>query len=496
MKRKSVIVSLMAAMAGGLSLFAVDVVYVDNVNGNDASSGLTREEAKKTIDAAYSIVSSHDAKIVLLPGTHPSPSGAFSTKGYAPAYRVRITGDEGPDSTVLDGGGERCFTGCPETFTSVEGCTLTNFHCQNVNWQMFYFISFSNCVFSGDFSRATSDRRILFYGCRFQDCRADMSLTYGYEYDDTGSGNYYGNGTETFYGCAVFDSIFRISSGTKPHRFDCCSYFENCFLDLGPITRLSAIGTANVLGRPQRFIDTTMLVAGATDLSSGGFSNCLLGFEDGTDISGLRQTTPCIVTGRSDLADKLGSDRKPTVQEWRTYGYDAEDSETVIALKASISAATPGNALSNVSDRVSFAAYREWAVNVKDASGTVTADIASVNASPNSYLAYAIDSPTLITNDVKATDAEIRSFKADPQSGGFSFELGVKNAVIGEDALAENLADVFRIEGSPSLSGQSFSQDNVEFEFGEMVNGKVQVSIRPKTPSPSSYFFRAGLTVE
>lgn len=491
---KSISFSVMLTV--GTALFANEAIYVDSLNGDDGRSGLSPAEAKKTIDAAYSAVDRHDVEIVLLPGTHQSPSGAFSTKNCAPAYRVKFIGKEGPQSTIVDGGGERCFTGCPNAFTSIEGCTLANFHCQNVNWQIFCFVSFSNCVFSGDFSRASSDHRIFFYGCRFQNCRGSINLTYGYDYDDIGSGYYYGNGTEMFYGCAAFDSVFQISTPGNPHRFDGCSYFENCFIKIGGITRLSAAGSANVLGKPQRFVNTTLLVESAADLACGGFSNCLLGLGESCDSSQLNLKSPCITTGMVDLAGNLNEDFTVKKQEWRTYGYNAEDSEADVALKASIAALSPVSALSNICDRVAYASYREWALGVKEPVGGAPAGIAAVNSSPNAYLAYAINSPTLITNEVKASDAEIVSFRPDLRNGVFTFELAVRNATIGEDALIENLANIFRLEGAPSISDGEFSKENIEVEFSQPANGRVKVEIRPKKPVASSYFFRAALSAD
>jgi hypothetical protein len=257
---------------------------------------------------------------------------------------------------------------------------------------------------------------------------------------------------------------------------------------------LSAYGSANILGRPQRFVNTTVLLESATELMSGGFSNCLLGIGDGNVESQLALTTPCVVTSHDNLTASLKTDYTADVAEWRIYGYNAEPSETDVALKASILTHSVDEGLTNVSDRVSYAAYKEWAVNVKDASGE-TASVSMVNSSPNAYLAYAVNSPTLITQKVSSVDARIESFAVDGNGGG-TFMLGIKDVTIGKDALADDLAKVFKLEGAPSLSGAEFSENNVDVEFGEPTNGKVPVVIRPKNRTASSYFFRASLPTE
>ena len=205
------------------------------------------------------------------------------------------------------------------------------FACANVNWQTFWGLEFTNCVFSGDFRRASSDCRRLFLHCVFRNCRGDINLTYGTDYDD--SSGYYGNGTECFYGCVAFDSVFRVTSSGNPHRFDGCSYFENCFLQLGGVTRLSdSVGAPhyNVLGNRQRFVDTTLVVGSATEWTAGGFVNCLLGLGSADTLPAPANVNSCILTNANAVLANLGGDLRPTEPSWRAYGYNRDQTDTDI----------------------------------------------------------------------------------------------------------------------------------------------------------------------
>lgn len=465
------------------------MLYVDPNCGDDALAGLSAASAKRTLDAACADVSNNGFTIVLLPGVHPSPSGDYSRKGSAPAYRVLFKSQQGPEQTIIDGNDERCLTGCMDAFTTIEGCTLQRFACANVNWQTFWALEFTNCVFSGDFRRATSDCRRLFQHCVFRNCRGDINLTYGADYDD--SSGRYGNGTECFYGCVAFDSVFRITSSGNPHRFDGCSYFENCFIQLGAVTRLSdAIGAPhyNVLGNRQRFVDTTLVVGSATEWTAGGFFNCLLGFGD----AGLPEppnVNSCILTNANAVLAQLGDDLRPTEPTWRTYGYNRDQTDTDLALMNSLAQPNdPG--LANVSGRSTYAAYSEWATSVKTSDGRKRAGVEAVAASPNAWMAFALSSPTLLNESLSEDDLCIKSFESAGAGDGASrLVLGVKDVAIGEDALPENLKKLFQVEGAATLSDGAFSTDNVSVEFDDPKGGDVAVLAKPKSAS-SAFFFR------
>jgi hypothetical protein len=467
-----------------------NVLYVDPNAGDDSLAGLSAASAKRTIDSACESVSGNGFTVVLLPGVHPSPSGDYSRKGSAPAHRVLFKSLDGPEQTVIDGNDERCLTGCMDAFTTIEGCTLRRFACANVNWQTFWGLEFTNCVFSGDFRRASSDCRRLFLHCVFRNCRGDINLTYGTDYDD--SSGYYGNGTECFYGCVAFDSVFRVTSSGNPHRFDGCSYFENCFLQLGGVTRLSdSVGAPhyNVLGSRQRFVDTTLVVGSATEWTSGGFVNCLLGLGNADPLPVPANVNSCILTNANAVLANLGGDLRPTEPSWRAYGYNRDQTETDIALRTSLlSASDPG--LANVSDRTTYAAYSEWATSVKTADGRKRAGVAAVAAAPNAWMSFALDSPTLLDEGISEDDLRIESFETSQSGDGTALMvLGVKDAAIGDDAMLANLKKLFQVEGASTLSDEAFSTGNVSVEFDEPRNGGVAVQATPKTAS-SSFFFR------
>jgi hypothetical protein len=81
----------------------------------------------------------------------------------------------------------------------------------------------------------------------------------------------------------------------------------------------------------------------------------------------------------------------------------------------------------------------------------------------------------------------------------FTLSLALKDVEIGagavdDERMQENLAKIFGIEGSSSLSETGFSSDNVHYTIGASRNGMATVDVRPKDAGAGSFFIRARLT--
>ncbi|MEA2067918.1 MAG: choice-of-anchor Q domain-containing protein [Verrucomicrobiota bacterium] len=117
--------------------------------GNDASSGTSWAEAKRTIQAAVD-ETPEDGRILVADGTYAL------TAEILVADRMEIRSMNGPDATMLDGGGiSRCVrfnhTGC-----MLSGFTMANGYAQNGAgvYGNYGDAVISNCVFSGNSSSA------------------------------------------------------------------------------------------------------------------------------------------------------------------------------------------------------------------------------------------------------------------------------------------------------------------------------------------------------
>ena len=306
---------------GAPSLDGYDL-YVDPVNGDDTLGGTTAATAKRTIDAAYSLVTNHDARICLMPGTHQSPSGDWSTKNKFPAYRVRFTAPYGPERTRLDGGGVRCLAGCSDTFTSVDGCTLSGFVVPNVNWIAFFGISFTNCVFEGDLYQSSFSSRTPFDSCLFADCQMDVARTVSSGYTNM-------NGSAAFFsGCEAYDSRFIVANTNDNSRgvFSSGSVFRNCYIWAENASKFAVYYTS-VLGNAAAFRDSTLICPSAiTNDGSVAASGCLIGIGTNGSEYAWGRATNSVLTDAATLSASLGGDLRPAVTNWkyRFLGYGSE----------------------------------------------------------------------------------------------------------------------------------------------------------------------------
>jgi len=154
-----------------------------------------------------------------------------------------------------------------------------------------------------------------------------------------------------------------------------------------------------------------------------------------------------------------------------------------------IAEALGGSADSTLADHVTngtqYAAYRAWAQKVKGA------DVQAVKESPNAWLSFALGSETLIANAPTNGAVKIESFEP-AADGTFAFTVSVKDIKIGSAAAAENLKQVFGLEGGASL--EEMSPGGVDIVFGTPENGKVTFSAKPKDADLSAYFMKVRMT--
>ena len=296
--------------------------YVDPMNGDDIYAGTSPGTAKRTIDAAYALVYTNDLRICLLPGTHASPGGDFSTRNVYPAYRVHFIAPYGPDKTRIDGGDERYFTGCSRVFTSVSGCSLSGFRVVNNSTPAFFALYFTNCVFSGDAWQPSKEKAPVFEYCIFEDCRADLARTIQTDGESSNSMSSF------FMGCEAWDSVFHIANTNAPKNFAYCSVFHNCYVWTENASRL-AIAGSSVLENAAAFIDSTVICPTAGEIFGSVPANgCLLGVGTNGTAFAWNDVTNSVLTNATALAAILGADYRPAVTNWRYrylgYGSAAE----------------------------------------------------------------------------------------------------------------------------------------------------------------------------
>ena len=322
----------------GADLSGYDL-YVDPVSGDDSYDGTSYATAKRTIDAAYALVSTNDARICLMPGTHPSPGGDFSTKNAYPAYRVHFVAPYGPGRTRLDGGGERYFTGCSSVYTSISGCALDGFRIINNSHPAFFAVSFTNCVFTGDVWQSSAEKAPAFEYCLFADCRADLARTVQ---ADGASQN---SASSFFVGCEARDSVFAVANTNAPKVFAYQSVFRNCHVWTENASRLAVAGQST-LGNAAAFIDSTVICPSAGDVYGNvPATGCLLGVGTNGAAFAWGGATNSVLTDAATLSAALGGDLRPAVTNWRYrylgYGSAAERAMRDSMLE-SIRAALPG----------------------------------------------------------------------------------------------------------------------------------------------------------
>ena len=118
-----------------------------------------------------------------------------------------------------------------------------------------------------------------------------------------------------------------------------------------------------------------------------------------------------------------------------------------------------------------YNAFRGWV----DANGL---DHEAVKNSTRAWFSYALDATNLVECAFEDGDIAIVSLQT-ATNGSFSFEVDVKDVPLGASATATNLATVFEVLGSPSLSDEAFSATNVTVALDVSTNGGLLVNATP-----------------
>ena len=156
----------------------------------------------------------------------------------------------------------------------------------------------------------------------------------------------------------------------------------------------------------------------------------------------------------------------------------ATDSDVTNALAG---AADEARLRAHLSDKAKYDQFRAW-VNAKGL------DHQAVKNAARAWFSYAIGANGLVEKSFQSDDVKIRSFET-RADGVLSFEVDVKDVVLGAAATSENLATVFGIQGAASLKGGAFSSRNVTVTLGVSANGRLLVTATPKRAG-ETFFIR------
>ena len=146
----------------------------------------------------------------------------------------------------------------------------------------------------------------------------------------------------------------------------------------------------------------------------------------------------------------------------------ASDSDVTNAL---MGAADEARLRAHLSDKAKYDQFRAW-VNAKGL------DHETVKNSARAWFSYAIGANGLVEKAFLNDDVTIGS-PTPTSDGGLSFEVNVRDALIGEGATTANLESVFRVQGAYSLRENAFSSKNVVSEISASANGSMAVTVRP-----------------
>lgn len=189
--------------------------------------------------------------------------------------------------------------------------------------------------------------------------------------------------------------------------------------------------------------------------------------------------TSTTVPDEPDVPDEPATDPIP----------DLGETPTESQIQKALDGSADMRITSNVTNGVTYNAYREWANKVELPSGG-KAGAQVVKDSSNAWLSFALDSATLIEIPPQEDDVVIESFAPTSSQGLFDFTVSVKDVEIGSAASVENLKTVFEFEGGASLDPADMSGENVSITFGTPVNGKLRFTAGPKDTNERTFFMR------
>ena len=154
------------------------------------------------------------------------------------------------------------------------------------------------------------------------------------------------------------------------------------------------------------------------------------------------------------------------------------------SFKATLEGASDMRLAEKIVTETEYASFLEWIGRLPEAKLKVVRD------ATHSWLSYAMDSGELIAAAPAAGDVHITGFTPSSDGRNFELHLSVSGVSVGNAAKAANLATLFTVEGAESLKEDAFAVDDVKSEFLNPADGKVRMSVSPKSDTAKSFFYR------
>lgn len=164
-------------------------------------------------------------------------------------------------------------------------------------------------------------------------------------------------------------------------------------------------------------------------------------------------------------------------------------SATVSEIESALSGSADPDLVRHITTAANYLSYRTWASKVLDGKGS-PAGRQAVKDSPYAWLSYALDSSVLLSAAPEQGDLVIAAFSKNATTACFDFALSVEGIEVGAKASAENLAEIFELEGSSDVDGP-YSSAKLSLTFGTPADGKVRVSVKPEDPTAERFFMKA-----
>jgi len=165
---------------------------------------------------------------------------------------------------------------------------------------------------------------------------------------------------------------------------------------------------------------------------------------------------------------------------------DLGENPSVQKIALALDGMSDGKVQMNIVDADQYTRFRLWTMTAKDKNGQHIG-MQAIRNSPYAWLSYALCSEKLVENALTNGQVKVDSFSPTTESGKFEFTVSVDGVFVGDDALKENLKQVFGLEGGSSL--EEMAADNVDITFGTPVDGKVKFTAGPNAKNADAKTF-------
>ena len=293
---------------GGVSapILAGYDLYVDPVSGDDSFAGTSPTTAKRTIDGA---LLAEGERIALLAGEHSVPTNVDASE------QRRYYAPYGKAHTIVRG---KTLDPWGFQVRYIENCTMIDLVADKNGYPSFCGHA-TNCTIS---TRTTGGVNSAFLYSTLEDCEVECLWDFATDQSDR----------PMFTTATVRNSTIFISS-TNNYRVTLCyssCAFENCYIVASNVSKFVYSGSTSLRG-------CTVLIPDNAGWGSLTAENCLLGCGEGDGV--LNTGTNNLCAAYSEIAPRIGADRRPAVSDWRYYFYgykSAADRAFRDAVKASI----------------------------------------------------------------------------------------------------------------------------------------------------------------